>query len=68
MRGVDVVRKGYEAFGSGDIPGLLVANVDFRNTWLRAVTNPHMAATIARFMDYFQSVRLGTFADPVVAA
>jgi DNA-binding GntR family transcriptional regulator len=56
------------ALDNGDIPGLLVANVDFRNTWLRAVTNPHMAATIARFMDYFQSVRLGTFADPVVAA
>ncbi|MDL2405840.1 GntR family transcriptional regulator [Rhizobium calliandrae] len=52
----------------GNIPGLLAANVDFRNTWLRAVTNPHMAATISRFIDYFQSVRVGTFAAPAVAA
>lgn len=57
-----------QTLSAGDIPGLLAANVDFRNTWLRAVTNPHMAATISRFMDYFQSVRLGTFADPTVAA
>ena len=57
-----------QTLSDGNIPGLLAANVDFRNTWLRAVTNPHMAATISRFMDYFQSVRLGTFADPSVAS
>ncbi|MDL2400962.1 GntR family transcriptional regulator [Rhizobium mayense] len=57
-----------QTLSAGNIPGLLAANVDFRNTWLRAVTNPHMAATISRFIDYFQSVRLGTFADPAVAA
>jgi DNA-binding GntR family transcriptional regulator len=57
-----------QTLNDGDTSGLLAANIDFRNTWLRAVTNPHMAATISRFMDYFQSVRLGTFADPVVAA
>jgi DNA-binding GntR family transcriptional regulator len=56
-----------QALGSGDIPALLVANLDFRNAWLQAVRNPHMAATILRFMDYFQSVRLGTFADGLAA-
>ena len=57
-----------QTLNDGNISGLLAANVDFRNTWLRAVTNPHMAATISRFMDYFQTVRLGTFADPAVAS
>lgn len=56
------------AYGSGDIPALLAANVDFRNGWLKAVRNPHMAQTIARFIDYFQSVRIGTFADKNLAA
>ncbi len=56
------------AFALGDIPALLAANRDFRNGWLGAVRNPHMAETIARFIDYFQSVRLGTFADPALAS
>jgi len=56
-----------QALGAGDIPALLAANVDFRNAWLKAVRNPHMAATISRFMDYFQSVRLGTFAEAATA-
>lgn len=55
------------ALSESDIPALLAANVDFRNAWLKAVNNPHMAATISRFIDYFQSVRLGTFADPSAA-
>jgi DNA-binding GntR family transcriptional regulator len=55
------------ALSESDIPALLAANVDFRNAWLKAVNNPHMAATISRFIDYFQSVRLGTFADPATA-
>lgn len=56
-----------QALYDSDIPALLAANVDFRNAWLGAVNNPHMAATISRFMDYFQSVRLGTFADAATA-
>lgn len=55
------------SFAGGDMRELAAANVDFRNAWLRAVRNRHMAATISRFMDYFQSVRLGTFADPSTA-
>lgn len=61
---IDMIHR---ALSEGDIAGLLAANIEFRNTWLRAVTNPHMAATISRFMDYFQSVRLGTFADQAAA-
>ncbi|WJR69096.1 GntR family transcriptional regulator [Neorhizobium sp. CSC1952] len=61
------MRRVEQALGASDIPALLAANVDFRNAWLKAVRNPHMAATISRFMDYFQSVRLGTFADPDTA-
>jgi len=56
-----------QMLNSNDISGLLAANVEFRNAWLKAVSNPHMAATISRFMDYFQSVRLGTFTDPGTA-
>jgi len=55
------------ALGAGDIPALLAANVDFRNAWLKGVRNLHMAATISRFIDYFQSVRLGTFGDVATA-
>lgn len=61
------MRRVEQSLGASDIPALLAANIDFRNAWLKAVRNPHMAATISRFMDYFQSVRLGTFADPDTA-
>ena len=56
-----------QALTESDIPALLAANVDFRNAWLAAVRNAHMAATISRFIDYFQSVRLGTFANAATA-
>lgn len=59
----DAMTRIHDALQQGDIPVLLGANVDFRNAWLKAVRNPHMAATVARFMNYFQSVRLDTFAD-----
>lgn len=51
------------AIALGDFPVLLDANVDFRNAWLKAVRNPHMAETVARFINYFQSVRLDSFSD-----
>lgn len=50
-----------------DIPELLAANLDFRNAWIEAIRNPHMAMTISRFIDYFQSVRIDTFADQATA-
>lgn len=51
------------ALAQGNYPVLLDANVDFRNAWLKAVRNRHMAETVTRFMNYFQSVRLESFAD-----
>jgi DNA-binding GntR family transcriptional regulator len=51
------------ALAEGDLRVLMDANVDFRNAWLKAVHNRHMAETVARFMNYFQSVRLDSFAD-----
>lgn len=51
------------ALAEGNLSVLLDANVDFRNAWLKAVRNPHMAETVARFINYFQSVRLDSFAD-----
>jgi DNA-binding GntR family transcriptional regulator len=48
---------------TGDFARLLDANVDFRNAWLKAVRNRHLADTVTRFMNYFQSVRLDSFAD-----
>ncbi|MBW6425503.1 GntR family transcriptional regulator [Rhizobium sp. XQZ8] len=56
-----------QALDANNISALLAANVDFRNAWLKAVNNAHMAATISRFIDYFQSVRLGTFANAATA-
>lgn len=52
-----------EAHAGGDTRSLVSANVEFRNAWVSCVRNPHMAATISRFMDYFQPLRLTTFAD-----
>lgn len=52
-----------QAHAEGNIKVLVQANVDFRHAWVACVRNPHMAATISRFMDYFQPLRLQTFAD-----
>lgn len=51
------------ALADNNMPVLLDANVDFRNAWLKAVRNRHLAETVARFINYFQSVRLDSFAD-----
>lgn len=59
-KAMDVIR---DAHAAGDIRRLVEANIDFRNAWVSCVRNPHMAATISRFMDYFQAIRLDTFSD-----
>ncbi|KQO83477.1 GntR family transcriptional regulator [Rhizobium sp. Leaf262] len=51
------------ALTKSDMSLLLDANVDFRNAWLKAVRNEHLAETVARFINYFQSVRLDSFGD-----
>lgn len=48
---------------SGNSSDLIRASVAFRNGWVSCVANPHMARTIARFMDYFQALRRDTFVD-----
>ncbi|MGV8937748.1 MAG: GntR family transcriptional regulator [Allorhizobium sp.] len=62
------LRDAMEAISTGhaqaDIGVVIRANVAFRTAWISAVRNRHMAATISRFMDYFQAIRLETFADP----
>lgn len=57
---MDAIRQAHEA---GDIKTLVKVNIHFRNAWVACVRNPHMASTISRFMDYFQALRLETFAD-----
>ncbi|MCY1667515.1 GntR family transcriptional regulator [Rhizobium sp. SL86] len=53
----------HEAHAVDDLRSLIKANLAFRNAWLGCVRNRHMAATISRFMDYFQAIRLDTFSD-----
>ncbi|MDO1582735.1 GntR family transcriptional regulator [Rhizobium oryzicola] len=59
----DAMTRIEAALADGDLRVLMDANVDFRNAWLNAVRNRHMADTVARFMNYFQSVRLDSFTD-----
>jgi len=51
------------ALESDDAEGLILANIEFRGAWLSAVGNRRLAATIARFVDHVQTVRLGTLRD-----
>lgn len=48
---------------SGDVERLILANIAFRSAWLAAVRNRRLAATIARFVDHVQTVRLHTLRD-----
>lgn len=51
------------AHAAGDVEALILANIAFRTAWLRAVGNARLAATIARFVDQVQAVRLLTLRD-----
>lgn len=57
---MDRIRSGLE---SRDIAAMVKANIDFRNAWISAIANRHLAETVIRFLDYFQSVRIDTFRD-----
>lgn len=59
----DAMGRIKSAVAKNEMPVLLDANIDFRNAWLKAVRNRHLAETVARFINYFQSVRLDSFAD-----
>ncbi len=56
------------AQASGDVDELALANMQFRQTWLAAETNWRLAATISRFADQVQTVRLGTLHDRATQA
>lgn len=51
------------ALAQRDMLELSFANVSFRETWLGAIRNERLAATISRFADHVQIVRLGTLRD-----
>jgi DNA-binding GntR family transcriptional regulator len=51
------------AEAKGDVEALILANIAFRAAWLGAVGNARLAATIARFVDQVQAVRLSTLRD-----
>lgn len=53
-----------KAHAARDVDELAAANRLFRATWLAAESNWRMAATIQRFVDQVQVVRLGTLDDP----
>jgi DNA-binding GntR family transcriptional regulator len=60
------------AQATADFSRLFQANIDFRETWVGAVRNTRLAATISHYADQILVVRLGTLRDaavqPVVVA
>ena len=57
------VQRAERAQGAADVDELTLANIQFRQTWLAAEPNWRLAATISRFADQVQTVRLGTLHD-----
>jgi DNA-binding GntR family transcriptional regulator len=60
----DAVRKAEAAVAGHDVAGLMLANIQFRQTWIAAIGNPRLAEIIGRFADQVQLVRLNTLARP----
>lgn len=56
-------RRAGAAFARHDWVGFMEANTAFRRAWLTAVPNARLAATISRFVDHVQTIRLGTLQD-----
>jgi DNA-binding GntR family transcriptional regulator len=56
-------RRAQAAHKKNDFLELSLANVEFRETWLAAVRNERLAATISRFADHVQIVRFATLHD-----
>ena len=52
-----------EAHATGDVGAMVRANLDFRWAWTGCLTNRRLASAISRHIDYFQAIRLQTFAD-----
>lgn len=60
----EALARAKAAHAARDVDELAAANRLFRATWLEAEPNWRMAATIQRFIDQVQIVRLGTLDDP----
>ncbi|MCC6006420.1 MAG: GntR family transcriptional regulator [Rhodobacteraceae bacterium] len=56
------------AAAASDARRMIAANIAFRGAWLACVRNERLAATIARFVDHVQTVRLETLRRPPTRA
>jgi DNA-binding GntR family transcriptional regulator len=56
----DAYKKMLRGFDKRAPAVMIDANIEFRDVWLGAVQNQRLKATIARFVDHAQQVRLGT--------
>lgn len=56
-------QKAKRAAEKSDPAGMIEANIEFRDVWLDAVSNSRLRATIQRFADHAQQVRLGTLGN-----
>lgn len=56
----DALARARAAARNDDVEELILANIDFRGTWLSRVGNARLADTLARFGDHVQAVRLAT--------
>lgn len=61
---VEAFERATRAYAVRDADELGLANMQFRQTWLEAEPNWRLAATISRFADQVQTVRLGTLYSP----
>lgn len=56
-------QKASKAYEKHDAAAMIDANIEFRDVWLSAVQNKRLQATIRRFADHAQQVRLGTLSN-----
>jgi DNA-binding GntR family transcriptional regulator len=57
------LKQARRAATADDGEEMMLANMAFRHAWLSRVGNKRLAATIARFVDHVQTVRLNTLSD-----
>ncbi|MDK3017066.1 GntR family transcriptional regulator [Pseudodonghicola flavimaris] len=60
------VEQAREAVTTGSIADLVEANITFRETWIAALRNRRLAATILRFADQAHVVRRDTLGEPEI--
>ncbi len=59
----EALQRAQAAAASDDGEEMVLANMAFRDAWLSHVTNKRLAATIGRFVDHVQTVRLNTLSN-----